>query len=205
MKSATAFATIALAGAALASPVPDSVAAAPPAFKIDGVTYGGSGCPQGSINVEYTSQGILPIYFNKQFTASVGSGVAPEEARKFCQLNLSLNYSPGWSYAVYSADYTGYASVDDGVKGTIKSTYYFSGETAESSSSLQINGPFTGKYVKNDDVAVSVWSPCSGSSLFNVRAEVALTPLGTYASGTIATVKETGKFTNSLYIKWKQC
>ncbi|PVH91678.1 hypothetical protein DM02DRAFT_331158 [Periconia macrospinosa] len=204
MKSTTAFASLALAGAALASPIPEA-AAAPSSFKINGVISGGSGCPQGSINVDYNNQGILPIYFSKEFTASVGSNVSPDQSRKNCQINLDLSYSPGWSYSVYSADYTGYADVDSGVKGVVKSTYYFSGEQAQCSSSLQINGPYNGKYTKKDDVSLSVWSPCSGQSLLNVNAEVALTPLGSSASGTIAAVKETGKFTNSIYIKWKQC
>lgn len=131
MKSTTAFATLALAGAALASPVPDAVASAPPSFKINGAIYGGSGCPQGSTNVDYNSQGILPIYFGKDFSASVGSNVGADQSRKFCQINLDLSYSPGWSYTVYSADFTGYADVDSGVKGVVKSTYYFSGDTDE--------------------------------------------------------------------------
>jgi len=41
--------------------------------------------------------------------------------------------------------------------------------------------------------------------MLNVNAEVALTPMGSSAAGTIAAVKETGKFTNVLYLKWKQC
>lgn len=131
MKSTTALATLALAGVAFASPLPESAAAAPSSFKINGVISGGSGCPQGSIDVDYNSQGILPVYFSKEFTASVGSNVAPDQSRKNCQINLDLSYSPGWSYSVYSADYTGYANVDSGVKGIVKSTYHFSGDTAQ--------------------------------------------------------------------------
>ena len=70
---------------------------------------------------------------------------------------------------------------------------------------MYIDGPYTGRYTKRDDIALSVWSPCGGEALLNVNAEVALTPLGSSASGTIAAVKETGKFTNQLYLKWKQC
>lgn len=51
------------------------------------------------------------------------------DSRKFCQLNLELSYSAGFSFAVYNAEYAGFADLDSGVTGTIKSNYYFSGET----------------------------------------------------------------------------
>ncbi|KAJ4292681.1 hypothetical protein N0V90_009344 [Kalmusia sp. IMI 367209] len=190
---------------ALASPLPADVAAAPPAFKINRVVSGGSGCPQGSIDIDYTNSGILPIYFSRDFTASVGPNVAADQSRKNCQINIDISYSPGYSYSVYSADYTGWADIDSGAKGVVKANYYFSGEQNQGSTSLTLQGPFTGKYTKKDDVAVSVWSPCGQESMLNVNAEVALTPLGGSATGTIAAVKETGKFTNQLYIRWRQC
>ena len=38
-----------------------AVAAAPPAFKIVNVVSGGTGCPQGSIEVNWTDERVLPI------------------------------------------------------------------------------------------------------------------------------------------------
>ena len=69
---------------------------------------------------------------------------------------------------------------------------------------MRLTGPTAGFYKKHDDVALSVWSPCSGDSLFNVNAEVALSP-SSGGSGTIVAIKESARFTNSLYIKWRQC
>lgn len=53
------FTALALAALSLATPVPE--AAAPASFKIQGVVSGGSGCPQGSIDIDYTDSKILPI------------------------------------------------------------------------------------------------------------------------------------------------
>jgi hypothetical protein len=128
---------LSLASLAFASPVPEAApaaAAAPPAFKIKNVVSGGSGCPQGSIDINFSDSAILPIYFSRDFTASVGPYKNPDQARKNCQINIALEYSPGWSYAVYSADYKGWADLDEGVKGIVKSTYYFSGQTDQVSS-----------------------------------------------------------------------
>jgi hypothetical protein len=217
---------LSLASLALASPVPEAPAAAPPSFKIQKVISGGSGCPQGSIDVNFSDSSIMPIYFSRDFTASVGPSVSATESRKNCQINIDISYSAGWSYAVYSADFYGYADIDAGVTGTVKSTYYFSGETdqvslptavagglgqkrltswKQSSSTTRLSGPTTGWYNKHDDVEISVWSPCSGDALLNVNAEVYLTPMGSGKSGTLAAIKEQARFTNSLYIKWRQC
>lgn len=142
------FTALALAALALASPVPE--AAAPAAFKITNIVSGGSGCPQGSIEVDWTDNRVLPICmrrpipspfkdyyiiltnssdFGKEFTARVGSGISIEESRKFCQLNIALKFNPGYQFAIYSTDVSGWADLDAGVKGQISSNYYFSGET----------------------------------------------------------------------------
>lgn len=55
------FATLALAAASLASPVPDGGSPTPSSFKITNVVSGGSGCPQGSIDINWTDNRILPI------------------------------------------------------------------------------------------------------------------------------------------------
>jgi hypothetical protein len=57
-----AFATLGLAAATLANPVPaPAAAAAPSGFRITSVISGGSGCPQGSIDVNWTENRVLPI------------------------------------------------------------------------------------------------------------------------------------------------
>lgn len=69
--------------------------------------------------------------FGKDFIASVGPKAAIADSRKFCQLSLQLEYSAGYSFAVYSAAYGGFADLDGGVTGTVKSNYYFAGETEQ--------------------------------------------------------------------------
>jgi hypothetical protein len=120
--------SFALASIAFASPIPDAGSTAPSSFKIAKVAYGGSGCPQGSINVDFTDSRVLPIYFGNDFTASVGPNGDPANSRKNCQINLDLQFSPGFQYTVLSADYSGYADIDAGVKGIVRANYYFSGQ-----------------------------------------------------------------------------
>jgi len=66
--------------------------------------------------------------FNQEFTASVGPNSNTADARKFCQINLKLEYDAGYSFAVYDAEFAGSADIDSGITGDISSTYYFSGQ-----------------------------------------------------------------------------
>lgn len=50
-----------------------------------------------------------------------------------------------------------------------------------------------------------MWSPCGTQALFNVNADVSLTPFATYKKGVLSTNKETGKLQNELYLKWRKC
>lgn len=139
------------AAAGVASAFPQTPSMPPPSFKITNVVSGGTGCPQGSIDLHWTDSKVLPICkscthlpcsatqgqnpklnlpdYGKDFTATVGPKADITNSRRFCQLNIELAYSAGFSFAVYSAEYNGFADLDSGVDGTVKSTYYFSGET----------------------------------------------------------------------------
>lgn len=70
---------------------------------------------------------IVTLIFDA-YIASLGPGIPLVDNRKNCQLNVHITYPGGFQYSVLSADYRGYASLQKGVTGTLKSTYYFSGQ-----------------------------------------------------------------------------
>lgn len=96
--------------------------------EIQAVTYGGTGCPdktvQGLMSDDRTT---ITLSFDT-YTVQSGPNVAATERRKFCQLQLKLKYPSGFQYSIFGADYRGYASLEKGVTGTAQSTYYFSGQ-----------------------------------------------------------------------------
>jgi len=73
---------------------------------------------------------IVTLIFDA-YIASIGPGISVTEQRKNCQLNVALDYPGGFQYSVMSADYRGFSAIDKGITGTLKSTYYFSGQTAQ--------------------------------------------------------------------------
>jgi hypothetical protein len=109
---------------------------------IRGVTYGGTGCPQGSMSSQISSDRTIVTLIFDSYVASVGPGVAATESRKNCQLNVDIKYPGGFQYSILSADYRGYAALQKGVSGTLKSTYYFSGQTAQVSLIVKVMRDF---------------------------------------------------------------
>jgi hypothetical protein len=110
----------------------------PTLVHINGVTYGGTGCPQGTVGIAISADKTTMTLIFDSYVASLGPTVAVTENRKNCQLNIDLLYPSGFQYSIFSADYRGYAALDSGVTGTIKSTYYFSGSTSQVSICLRI-------------------------------------------------------------------
>lgn len=120
-----------------AAPMPDSAAAdavIPPAFRVYGTTYGGTGCPQGSLDDTsiFTNATVLALVSApSDFVAQNGPNVPITEERTFCQLNFDILYSPGYQFRVYTSNVHGHAKLAGGTTATVQSTYYFSGSTDE--------------------------------------------------------------------------
>ena len=102
----------------------------PAAPRVTNITYGGSGCPPNSILLERNIKGeITKLAANESlFLATIGPNVTATENDKACQININVQYEASWKFSPSGADYRGYANLDTGVTGTIKSTYYFSGQ-----------------------------------------------------------------------------
>jgi hypothetical protein len=65
------------------------------------------------------------------YIAAIGPTLPVTESRKNCQLNVDIQYPGGFQYSILSADYRGFTAIDKGIEGTLKSTYYFSGQTKQ--------------------------------------------------------------------------
>ncbi|KAF9732425.1 secreted protein [Paraphaeosphaeria minitans] len=174
---------------------------------IGNVTYGGTGCPQGTLSAQLNTDKTLVTIIFDAYIASIGPGVAVTEQRKNCQLNIDIRYPGGFQYSVLSADYRGYASIQKGVTGTLKSTYYFSGQTDQSTTDYTFTGPVTGDYLKHDtaDSVSTVWSPCGTQGLLNINSQVRLSSTESKATGLLTTDSTDLKFTQVAYVQWQKC
>ncbi|KAK6203864.1 hypothetical protein LQW54_008671 [Pestalotiopsis sp. IQ-011] len=189
------------------STAPSPTTSAPSGVTIKGISYAGSGCNAGSVAGAISSDAQTLTVLYDSFIAQAGAGIAPAEARKNCQLNVQVGLPQGWQFSVFKADYRGYAFLQDGDKGVIKATYYFSGDSTQISSELDLQGAYDDNYLKTDEFGLesTVWSPCGEEGLLNVNSEVRVTPLTTTNTALLTVDSTDLSFETVHYLQWQTC
>jgi len=201
--------TLVLATAAFASPTGSAVQVSPDPTQvyINSIAYGGTGCPQGTVGSYISADRQTFTLIFDQFVASIGPGVAVAQSRKNCQLNLDLRYPSGFQYSIFNTAYRGYVGLDAGVTGQQATTFYFSGQTSQTTTSTNFKGPVSGDYeaVDNADLTSLVWSPCGAQAALNLNSQVRLTSSNSAASGLITDDSIDGKITFIVGVQWQKC
>ncbi|KAH6665553.1 hypothetical protein B0J14DRAFT_457786, partial [Halenospora varia] len=187
----------ALASTAIASPIVSADAPDANQVTINSITTSGTGCPQGSVGKFLSADRQTFTLIFDSFVAQVGPGTAATDARKFCQINLDLHYPQGFQYSILKTIYRGYAQLDAGVSGSQSATYYFSGQSAQCSTTSNFKGPTAKNYAIEDNVAVTstVWSPCGANLPINIKSQIALTTSSSTAKGLLTTDSADGTVT----------
>src|SRR3954469_12947755 len=117
----------------------------PDKIVIDVATVNGSGCPQGTAAVAVSPDNTAFTGTYSQYLAQAGGNSDPTAFRKNCQLNLIVHVPQGFTYAIASADYRGFLSLQPGASSTEKASYYFQG----SPNTASITHPFAGPHDDN--------------------------------------------------------
>ncbi|WP_053754574.1 DUF4360 domain-containing protein [Streptomyces sp. MMG1533] len=204
-------ATAALLTAALPAQGPSSGFEDPPPDKIviKVATVNGSGCPQGTAAVAVSEDNTAFTVTYSDYLAQAGGNSDPTAFRKNCQLNLIVHVPQGFTYAVASADYRGFAALQSGASGTQRASYYFQG----SSNTVFKNHPFAGPYNDNwqatdtTDWAQLVWAPCGVQRNFNINTELRVNA-GTQSPAKVSfmTMDSTdGDISTVYHLAWKEC
>jgi hypothetical protein len=129
---------------------------------VEGIAYAGGGCPAGSVAGTLAPDAKEFTLLFDEFVASIGPGVPITGNRKNCALSVDLHIPQGWSFALASVDYRGFAQLDQGIHGTQKSTYYFQGNLQQASTQLNLVGPFSEDHLRRDVLGLTnvIWSKC---------------------------------------------
>ncbi|KAJ4294486.1 hypothetical protein N0V90_008177 [Kalmusia sp. IMI 367209] len=206
MKYATAILALSTLAASAPAPIPQDKPSGHE-VEITAVTYGGTGCPdktvQGLLSDDKTT---ITLSFD-QYTVQSGPSIPATERRKFCQLQLKLKYPSGFQYSVFGADYRGYASLEKEVTGTAQSTYYFSGQQNQTVIPTTFKGPMEGNYLKHDEVDAgsTVWSPCGEQGMLNIKSEVRIVPMTAKGLNLLTVDTVDAKFSQKYYVQWQKC
>ncbi|WP_128983544.1 DUF4360 domain-containing protein [Streptomyces roseicoloratus] len=189
---------------------PSSIADPPPdRIVIDVATVNGSGCPRGTTAIAVSEDNTAFTVTYSAYLAQAGGGSSPTAARRNCQLNLLVHVPQGFTYAIASADYRGYASLQPGASSTEKASYYFQGSPATASRAHTFRGPYEDNWQATDetDWAQLVWAPCGVQRNFNINTELRV-DAGTSnpAHTSYMTMDSTdGDISTVYHLAWKQC
>ncbi|MFF4014061.1 DUF4360 domain-containing protein [Streptomyces sp. NPDC001843] len=184
------------------NPPPDKIV-------IDVATVNGSGCPQGTAAVAVSPDNTAFTVTYSSYLAQAGGNSDPTAFRRNCQLNLIVHVPQGFTYAIASADYRGFASLQRGATATQKATYYFQGQPDVTTKTHPFSGPLNDDWQATDsnDVAQLVYAPCGVLRNFNINTELRVNA-GTASPGKVSfmTMDSTdGDISTTYHMAWKAC
>jgi hypothetical protein len=144
------------------------------------------------------------------YLAAIGPGIPVTDFRKNCQLSLRINVPQGFTYAIASVDYRGYAYLAAGASGLEQANYYFMGSGANAMVGHTFKGPMDANWQTTDkaDIAAMVWAPCGVQRNLNINTE-----LRVYAgtsdpdrSTSLMTMDSTDTDVSTIYhLSWRSC
>ncbi|GBG87701.1 hypothetical protein CBR_g45855 [Chara braunii] len=180
-------------------------AGAPPpgSVKIDGFDYNGDGCPVGSVQGSISGDSKALTVMFSAFTATMDEG--QQNMRKSCVVSVMLNYPPGFFFTLGTVTMRGYAKLDAGVKGTVKTSYYISALIGSGQATHVFNGQFDGNYEVTDYFLNAVASECGKIRNLNINSEVRVNPEKPPRSRIITMDSQDLKLTQIFAVNWSSC
>ncbi|MGW5974080.1 DUF4360 domain-containing protein [Streptomyces sp. NPDC055186] len=204
-------AVAALLAAAIPAHNPSSAFDDPPPDKIviDIATVNGSGCPKGTAAVAVSEDNTAFTVTYSDYLAQAGGNSDPTASRKNCQLSLVVHVPQGFTYAIASADYRGFAALQPGARGTQRASYYFQGSPNTEYRTHVYDGPHDDNWQATDttDWAQLVYAPCGVLRNFNINTELRVSA-GTTSPDKVSfmTMDSTdGDISTTYHMAWKEC
>ncbi|MCX5363892.1 DUF4360 domain-containing protein [Streptomyces sp. NBC_00124] len=172
-------------------------------------TVNGSGCPAGTTAVAVSEDNTAFTVTYSDYLAQTGGNSDPTSFRKNCQLNLIVHVPQGFTYAIASADYRGFAALQSGASATQRASYYFQGSPSTASRSHPFSGPYNDNWQATDttDWVQLVWAPCGVQRNFNINTELRVNA-GTSSASKVSfmTMDSTdGDISTVYHMAWKEC
>lgn len=176
-------------------------AAQPESARIVDFGHSGTGCPAGTVDASISSDGQRIFVGFDQYVARTDE--SPID-RKNCQLRITMQFDPAWSFSIASVDYRGFAGLPAGALGENVSTYFFAGEPpqGDARARTQLRGPFFENYNRTDNVGLLVFSPC-GPAEHDLVINNEVRVLGRNAVMTVDSI--TGQLQVVYSLRWRRC
>lgn len=176
---------------------------------IDVATVNGSGCSRDSAEVAVSQDNTAFTVTYSEYEAKVGIGAGSTDLRKNCQISMVVHVPQGFTYAIASADYRGFASIARGASAVQRANYYFQGQPTTAWKTHNF-GPMFDDWLTTDttDLAALVFAPCGVQRNFNINTELRVnagTSDLTKTTSFIAMDSTDGEIETTYHFHWAQC
>jgi hypothetical protein len=141
------------------------------------VTVLGGACPEGgltiSVDPKNTSFTLSSVGSGWVYVAS-GPGTTFRDERKPCLLGLRINPPEGYTYAVGTAEYSGYAHLEKGARARFEPYFYFQGMSETNRRQFQFEGPLFDNWYATHHVGMDelLYLPCGTKRNLNMNIEM---------------------------------
>jgi hypothetical protein len=144
------------------------------AVQVTVASAAGSGCPSRHAEAALNAANTDLMLDYEPFAALATPGASPTDARRNCQVSLTVAVPDGYTFAIQRTTHEGYANLADGATGTQRTSWYWQGTSQTGSLSHVYGGPYGGSFRATDELGVAalVWRPCGSTRNLNINAEV---------------------------------
>ncbi|GBG71767.1 hypothetical protein CBR_g9175 [Chara braunii] len=180
------------------SPPPGSVT-------VGDVSAAGDGCPEGTYTAVVSDDAHALTVMFSDFTAVTDKALG--DRRKQCVVSLQLNYPQGFTFTLVDIILRGYANLDEGVKGVLQTSYYFSGQPGTADAPVVKVGKFDANFEEGATFISPVVSVCNQVRNLNIRTEVRVEP-GNFTPkrhGIVTVDSQDLKLTQIFAFSWEAC
>jgi len=177
---------------------------------IGAITYGGSGCPQGSVDTSISNDREQFTFNFDNYFAKLGPGVPISENRQDCQLLVRIEAPVGFAFAVMHLDQRGFVNTDAGVIGRVWATAeVLDGHPGQAFAPAETTfaGPVSRDYLNSQAFGQVKWSACGGPSLLQITTAMALDNVSGApgAQGLLTMDSLDGQLEQGVHIVWRKC
>jgi hypothetical protein len=169
------------------------------------ITVNGSGCPAGTAEVSQSDNTSFKIRYHKYVAEG---GAAPTDIRKACQLALRFHIPQGFTFAISTVDYRGYADLRPGATATQQALYYLQGKPNGATISHEVNPDNYGRWHTQDSFAEAdlVWAACGEDRNLNLKTSLRVyQPAGTAGRSSVRMTRTEGDVDTEYQYSWKHC
>jgi len=190
-----------LATAAFASPAFAQV----PQITLGQPSYGGTGCPAGSVGVALAPDGSSLSLLFDQYIVEAGGTTGRSFDRKSCNISIPVTVPQGLSVSIINVDYRGFNQLPAGASSNFSVEYFFAGGRGPVFN-RSFQGPLSSDYlIQNQLIGTAVvWSACGQDVLLRTNASMRVQTTQNQAA--LATVDSEDVSAAIVYsLQWRQC